>query len=248
MVVRSTAVVRGRSFGISNPPHRVLIIRQHRPRSRTSRSTFWTSLSKTTGISNGCWAGLAARGDSGRMRTFRVSSGHYSRRSSVAAMIPSIQLISRFSQSLSIDSAANPTTCRQTRDHSSQLAYLRTAIEQGEGGDQRQNLRRRVDLRDSDLILPGAQSTQPLTDTVLDEDWQQYRVQATTSNFETDIVDHWTALSPDAFPGDVWPSPAPFRERIQRPVSSQDLARTLSVLGQIGTSSGDGCSKPHERP
>ena len=182
------------------------------------------------------------------MKVFRVSSGHCLTRSSIVVMTPSTQLTSRFSQSLSIDSAANPTTCMQKRDHSSQPAYPRTAIEQVEGGDQRQNLRRRVDLRDSDLILPGAQSTQPLTDTVFDEDWQQYRVQATTSNFETDIVDHWTALSPDAFPGDVWPSPEPFRERLQRPVSSQDLARTLSVLGEIGTSSGDSCSKPHERP
>jgi hypothetical protein len=111
------------------------------------------------------------------------------------------------------------------------LEYLRKAINQSDGGDQRQNLRRRVDLRENDLILPGAQSAQPLAETVLDDDWQQYRTQATTDDSETDTTDDWTTLTTEAYPGDVWPSPEPIRERIQRPVSNQDLARTLSLLG-----------------
>jgi hypothetical protein len=118
------------------------------------------------------------------------------------------------------------------------LSYLQTAIEQGEGGDQRQNLRRRVDLRSNALALPGDQSARSLTDTVLDDDWQRYRAQATTADSDTDPSDDWTALAPEAYPGDVWSPPEGVRDRIQqslnnqkRVLSPQDVARTLSLLG-----------------
>ena len=111
------------------------------------------------------------------------------------------------------------------------LEYLQTAIEQGEGGDQRQNLRRRVDLRDNNLKLPGEQSAQLLSETVLNDEWQQYRAQVTTNDSDEDITEDWAPIPNEDYPGDVWSSIDPIRERIQRPVNNQEIARTLSLLG-----------------
>jgi len=120
------------------------------------------------------------------------------------------------------------------------LSYLKTAITQQEG-DQRANLRRRVQLRTCDLQLHQTQP-QPIAQTVLSDEWQSVRERALRSDEEkqadddTEVTADWTDVPADQYPAPTWPSPdtetwASFREQIKRDVSDADFVRALSLLG-----------------
>jgi len=114
------------------------------------------------------------------------------------------------------------------------LEYLRTAVTQQEG-DQRGNLRRRVQLRTCNLNLHG-DTTRSISDTVLGDGWQQIRGQERTTNDEDDITEEWRALNANEYPTQIWPEPDTdtwhvFRKQINRDVTDLDFARTLALLG-----------------
>lgn len=116
--------------------------------------------------------------------------------------------------------------------------YLRTAITQQEG-DQRANLRRRVQLRTCNLHL-HKDETRPLAETVLGDGWQLIHEREQQIDNEEgdreDITAEWEQIEPDEYPAATWPEPeAPtwdvFREQINRDVTEFDFAQTLSLLG-----------------
>ncbi len=120
------------------------------------------------------------------------------------------------------------------------LEYLKTAITQQEG-DQRANLRRRVQLRTCDLQLHRTEP-QPISDTVLTDDWQAVRKRALVSaeereeSDEGDVTDDWDDVPAAQYPTSTWPTPesdiwAVFRDQIKRDVADVDFVQALSLLG-----------------
>lgn len=113
------------------------------------------------------------------------------------------------------------------------LEYLQTAVKQSEG-DQRGNLRRRVQLRERSLRLPNDDPSQ-ISGTVLGDDWQRVREQARADEDEDSTAD-WTKLSDESYPADTWPTPdaptwEPLDQSIKRDVGGADFAATLGLLG-----------------
>ncbi|QKY19696.1 hypothetical protein B4589_004615 [Halolamina sp. CBA1230] len=114
------------------------------------------------------------------------------------------------------------------------LDYLQTAITQQEG-DQRGNLRRRVQLRTCDLHLHNEQP-RPITGTVLGDDWQRIRERGTSTDAEDDPTEDWDSITTSDSPAPTWPAPDAatwdvFREQINWDVTDLDFVRTLSLLG-----------------
>ena len=114
------------------------------------------------------------------------------------------------------------------------LEYLRTAITQQEG-DQRGNLRRRVQLRACDLYL-HQDGTRPIADTILGDGWQRIRERETSSEEEGDPTEEWHEIDAEEYPIPSCPGPQEatwdvFRRQIKRDVTNLDFARTLSLLG-----------------
>jgi hypothetical protein len=112
------------------------------------------------------------------------------------------------------------------------LEYLRTAVTQQEG-DQRANLRRRVQLRTCDLRL-HEDITRPLSDTVLTDGWQTARERGLQSTDEDDPTEDWDVI--ESSPAPTWPEPnsstwKTYRKQINREVTDFDFARTLALLG-----------------
>lgn len=114
------------------------------------------------------------------------------------------------------------------------LEYLRTAIEQQEG-DQRANLRRRVQLRTCNLHL-HKNITRQISNTVLADGWQKIRERGEQSAEEADPTEAWKEIEPKEYLDISWPEPdastwETFRGQITRDVSDIDFARTLGLLG-----------------
>lgn len=114
------------------------------------------------------------------------------------------------------------------------LEYLRTAVTKQEG-DQRGNLRRRVQLRTCDLSLHG-DTTRSISDTALGDGWQGIRQRQQSNDDEDDLTDDWNDLNADEYPAQIWPEPDSdtwevFRKQINRDVTDLDFARTLALLG-----------------
>lgn len=114
------------------------------------------------------------------------------------------------------------------------LEYLRTAIPQQEG-DQRGNLRRRVQLRTCNIELHH-HDPRPIAETVLGDEWQFIREQS-EQDVEGDEVKHeWIELAPDEYSAQTWPGPESktwdvFRKQINRDVTDLDFVRTLGLFG-----------------
>lgn len=114
------------------------------------------------------------------------------------------------------------------------LEYLRTAITQQEG-DQRGNLRRRVQLRACEIRLHEDRK-RPIADTVLGDKWQRIRERETSSEEDGDPTEEWQELDTAEYPASSCPEPQSptwdvFRNQIKRDVSELDFARTLALLG-----------------
>jgi hypothetical protein len=120
------------------------------------------------------------------------------------------------------------------------LPYLKNAITQQEG-DQRANLRRRIQLRTCELQLHQTQP-QSIAEAVLSDEWQAIREETLRSDEEqqvdddTEVTAEWTDIPADQYPAPTWPSPGTdtwetFREQIKRDVSDADFVRALSLLG-----------------
>ncbi len=119
------------------------------------------------------------------------------------------------------------------------LGYLKTAVTQQEG-DQRANLRRRVQLRTCDLQLHRTEA-QSISDTLLPDEWQSVRKRALASEDEreeqdSEITEDWTGVTPAGYPASTWPTPesetwSVYREQIKRDVTDVDFVRALSLLG-----------------
>ena len=116
------------------------------------------------------------------------------------------------------------------------IGYLRTAVTQQEG-DQRGNLRRRVQLRECDLQLHDAEP-HSIANTILDDDWQSVRNVDDSAEDEDDSR-AWRSIEPDQYPAPTWPAPdastwTRFQHQVKRDVTDVEFARTLGLLG-VGT-------------
>jgi len=114
------------------------------------------------------------------------------------------------------------------------LSYLRDAVSTSEG-DQRGNLRRRVQLRRRELELHGL-DPHPISGTVLGDGWQKIQELEEASEEDDDPTEDWEVIDKDDYPAPVWPEPdAPtwkeFREQINVDLEDNDFVRTLSLLG-----------------
>jgi hypothetical protein len=67
--------------------------------------------------------------------------------------------------------------------------YVKSAVARSEG-DQRQNLRRRLNLRNNRLTLPRDGGTHTIRETILDDDWQRIRALA----HGEDATEDWGAF------------------------------------------------------
>jgi hypothetical protein len=108
------------------------------------------------------------------------------------------------------------------------LTYVEGAVATSDG-DKRQNLRRRINLRNNQLVLPRDGGTYAFDDTVLGDDWQKLRARVT--NTETD---DWGAYDSDAI--GAWPGPKadpwkPIAGSIDREDRYHRIAQTLSLFG-----------------
>lgn len=114
------------------------------------------------------------------------------------------------------------------------LEYLRTAVTKPEG-NQRGNLRRRVQLRTCELHL-HEDTPKPICGTILGDRWQTIRKRGQSGDEESQPTEEWQNLESDEFPGSTWPEPDAatwevFRRQIRREVTDLDFARTLALLG-----------------
>lgn len=109
------------------------------------------------------------------------------------------------------------------------LSYLNSAIQQSDG-DQRRNLERRVQLRECSVALPNHDKPLPIRTTALNDGWQS--VLTGREDDEEDAPE----LASLTYPTETWPdnSSSTWNEVldiITRETDSEDLARTLSLLG-----------------
>jgi hypothetical protein len=110
------------------------------------------------------------------------------------------------------------------------IEYLESAVKTTDG-DRRQNLRRRVDIRNSELSLPRDGGTYAFDSAVLSDRWQRLRE---TANNDDDAVDEWGQFDEGAYP--TWPAPdtdpwVPIAQTINSESPYQRIAQTLSLLG-----------------
>lgn len=109
-----------------------------------------------------------------------------------------------------------------------QTDYLEGAVKQSDG-DRRQNLRRRLELRNSQISLLQDGGTWRVLSTILGDDWQRLRAKA----HETDTED-WGSF--DGHDLAAWPEPESAAwEKLVAPLPSDDarerIAKTLSLFG-----------------
>ncbi|MCD2201596.1 hypothetical protein LPA44_17170 [Halobacterium sp. KA-4] len=106
------------------------------------------------------------------------------------------------------------------------LSYLKSAVQQSEG-DYRQNLRRRLEIRESHLSLPKEDTVRHISETAIGDDWQRIRETAVGNE-----IDEWDAIES---PSPTWPAPQTESwQAIGRTLDSnadERLAKTLSLLG-----------------
>ena len=110
------------------------------------------------------------------------------------------------------------------------IEYLESAVKTTEG-DQRQNLRRRVDIRNTELSLPRDGGTYAFDSAVLSDEWQHLRA---TANGDADAVDEWGSFDEGTYP--TWPAPdtdpwVPIAQTIKSETPYKRIAQTLSLLG-----------------
>ncbi|WP_254767388.1 sacsin N-terminal ATP-binding-like domain-containing protein [Salinilacihabitans rarus] len=109
------------------------------------------------------------------------------------------------------------------------INYVKTAVARSDG-DQRQNLRRRLNLRNNFIALPREGGLHEVGETILGDEWQRVRARA----HENDTVDDW-----DAFDGSAssrWPEPdeetwEPIVGALQDDAAYERIAQTLSLFG-----------------
>ncbi|WP_135827259.1 sacsin N-terminal ATP-binding-like domain-containing protein [Halorussus ruber] len=108
-------------------------------------------------------------------------------------------------------------------------SYVESAVSTGDG-DQRQNLRRRLNLRNNVLALPRNAGLHNIGETILGDDWQRLRAQA----HDNDTIEEWDAF--DSSKNTTWPAPSEETwEAIANPLRADDayerIVKTLSLFG-----------------
>ncbi|WP_134672313.1 sacsin N-terminal ATP-binding-like domain-containing protein [Halorussus marinus] len=107
--------------------------------------------------------------------------------------------------------------------------YVQSAVARSDG-DQRQNLRRRLNLRNNHLTLPRDGGTHDFGETILGDDWQRLRGRA----HEDDAIDDWGTFDGNA--STTWPAPTeeawiPIAGALQADNAHERIAKTLSLFG-----------------
>ena len=107
--------------------------------------------------------------------------------------------------------------------------YVKSAVARSDG-DQRQNLRRRLNLRNNRLTLPREGGTHTIRETIFDDEWQRIRALA----HEEDATEDWNGFDGDA--SATWPAPAretwvPIAGSLQADDARERIANTLSLFG-----------------
>ena len=107
--------------------------------------------------------------------------------------------------------------------------YVKSAVARSDG-DQRQNVRRRLNLRNNSLTLPREGGTYTIRETILDDDWQRIRALA----HREDATEDWDTFDGDA--STTWPAPTeetwvPIAGALETEDSHERIAKTLSLFG-----------------
>lgn len=129
-----------------------------------------------------------------------------------------------------IDKLGNNSDDLQTHEGSFlPVDYVESAVAQSDG-DQRQNLRRRINLRNNDILLPRGGGRFKISKTILDDDWQRIRAE----DREIDTTDEWGTF--DAKSVSTWPSAtaepwAPVAGALDTDSANEHIAKTLTLLG-----------------
>jgi hypothetical protein len=107
--------------------------------------------------------------------------------------------------------------------------YVKSAVARSDG-DQRQNLRRRLNLRNNCLTLPRDGGTHTIRETILGDDWQRIRALA----HGDDATEEWDTF--DGTTSTTWPAPTdetwvPIAGALQADGARERIAKTLSLFG-----------------